>query len=414
MSDVCRAAFQARSHVRRTRGAALAFAVGLIAAASSLVPVAGAAQGASAAQDVGVVVNGTALILDQAPLVRDGRVFVPLRGIFERLGARVTFDAGRITATAGSHRVGLRIGESTATVDGEVQTLEAAPLVVAGRALVPLRFVSGALGAKTEYDSATHTVNVSAAPFPAGAPLAAMTPDAVPPSPTPSIGAPLTAPSAGGSPPSVPARAAIPARPGETPIVLRLMRLEPAANTTLTRRRPEISATFGESVVPASVRIAVDGEDVTAQAFVSERSFVYEPPADIAPGPHDVSVAGRTPDNETFAEHWTFTTRESVDTNYLSGLEPVSGAALGSTTFVVSGFTRPRARVRVVATTSVAGAAFADTTDASQTTDIVAGKNGYFETRLSLGDRGSGLVDVRIASKGADGNVAIRTLRLRL
>lgn len=371
----------------------------------------------SSAQDVGVVVNGTALVFDQPPLERDGRIFVPLRGLFERLGASVVFDAGRIAMTAGTHTIGLHVGETTAIIDGQTQVLDAPPVVVGGRTLVPLRFVAQALGAKVAYDGTTRIVSIDKAPL-----AAATVATVVPPPPVPST--PMPPPAAIPPPPAIPVasaantggvvapNAAFPK--GEIPIELRLLRIEPAPNTTIARKRPELSGTFAESIDPASVRIAIDGRDVTADALVTARSFETDSGNDIPAGSHAVVVTGRTPDNEHFEDRWTFTTTDTPNSNFLIGLEPVAGTELGSTTFDVSGFTRPRARVRVIATTSSTSPVFSDASDDSQTVDAVATSKGYFEVPLALVDHGSGLIDVRIVSTAPGGEVAVRTLRLRL
>ncbi len=364
---------------------------------------------ATATADLNVVINGTAVVFDQPPLARGGRVYVPLRGIFERLGASVVFTAGHIIATAGRHSISLTLDRTRAIVDGAVETLEAPPLVVAGRTLVPLRFVSQALGATVAYDAASRTVNVTAAAFATQAQpadTASLSPSASPAASEAPLPPPVPTP-------FQPERATIALRPGETPIALRLLRLEPAPQTTLARRRPEISATFAEPVDPTTVRVELDGTDVTARTSLDAHSFTLDPPADLEPGPHEISLAGRTPDREAFVSHWDFTTRDGPDTNFVSGLEPANGVMLGSTTFTVSGYTRPHARVRIVGTTSAASEAFADASDASQTVDAVANANGYFAATLALVDRGSGIVDVRVASTTPAGDIAVRTLRLR-
>src|SRR5690348_16934185 len=53
----------------------------------------------AAAQTVSVTVNGQPMALSPGPIERAGRVFVPLRGIFERLGAAVVYSSGTINAT---------------------------------------------------------------------------------------------------------------------------------------------------------------------------------------------------------------------------------------------------------------------------------------------------------------------------
>src|SRR5665213_2843376 len=82
---------------------------------------------ATAAGPVTVQLNGNTLNLNPAPTERAGRVFVPLRGVFENLGASVVYANGTINATGRGHSVSLHIGSQQATVDGQPQTLDVAP-----------------------------------------------------------------------------------------------------------------------------------------------------------------------------------------------------------------------------------------------------------------------------------------------
>jgi hypothetical protein len=342
-------------------------------AAALFVPLAIGAQ-----QPPAVMVDGAPVTFDQPPVERAGRVYVPLRGVFERLGASVVFDNGQINATAGQHTIALHIGSTTATVDGNQQTLDSPPFLIGGRTLVPLRFLSQALGASVNFDAQAQTVYVVQS-----APTAAPAPVVV-------------------APPRLP-----PNR-----IAMRMLRLEPAGDSTVERKRPEISATFSERIDPNSIRVSIDGRDVTPECYISDRSFVYTPNFDLPAGPHGVNVAGKTPDREAFVEHWTFASTDSDLSNYLNGLEPPNGTHLGSA-FTVSAFTRPGARVRIVITTSETIPNFSDVTGGSSTTDVVADDHGYFEARIELPDHSEGVVDVRITSSAPDGSVAVRTLRLR-
>ncbi len=108
-----------------------------------------------------VLVNGKGVRLPEPPLERGGRVFVPLRGIFEALGAGVAYDNGTINATAGDKTVQVKIGSNQAIVNGQAQYLDAAPFMVGSTTMVPLRFVSEALGATVNYDNATGTIAVN-------------------------------------------------------------------------------------------------------------------------------------------------------------------------------------------------------------------------------------------------------------
>ena len=113
---------------------------------------------ALAQSDVSVTLNGAPLVLNPPPQQRAGRVFVPLRGVFERLGASVVYDGGTINAQGNGHAVSLHIGSTQASVDGQVQNLDVAPFIIGASTYVPLRFVSQALGASVNYDASSRIV----------------------------------------------------------------------------------------------------------------------------------------------------------------------------------------------------------------------------------------------------------------
>ena len=134
---------------------ALALAVG-----AGLASVAGAQ---TSAPYVKVFVDNSPVYFDQPPVITNSRVLVPLRGVFERLGATVAWDPASQTVLAqrGATSVSLRIGSPQAFVDGQAQFLDVPPMLVGGRTMVPLRFVSQALGAGVTWDAATSTVLIS-------------------------------------------------------------------------------------------------------------------------------------------------------------------------------------------------------------------------------------------------------------
>ncbi|MBD5635643.1 MAG: YXWGXW repeat-containing protein [Candidatus Eremiobacteraeota bacterium] len=116
---------------------------------------------AGAQSSVGITINGNAVNVYPAPIVQAGRVFVPLRGVFEQLGASVVYDSGQITATGNNTEIALQIGSTQATVNGQTQTIDVAPFIVGASTYVPLRFISQALGASVAYDDANRVVAIS-------------------------------------------------------------------------------------------------------------------------------------------------------------------------------------------------------------------------------------------------------------
>jgi copper amine oxidase-like protein len=117
-----------------------------------------------------VILNGLDLALSQAPVQVGGRLFVPMRSIFQGLSAGVAYDNGTINATAGTNTVQVKIGSNQAVVDGRQVFLDAPPFLENSVAMVPLRFVSEALGASVDYNNQTGAINIAASkpPIPSG------------------------------------------------------------------------------------------------------------------------------------------------------------------------------------------------------------------------------------------------------
>ena len=107
-----------------------------------------------------VKVNGKRLITDQPAVIQNGSTMVPLRGIFEALGASVKWDqkTQTITAVKGNRKISLTAGKKTASANGTAVKLDAAPQVSGGTTLVPLRFISQSLGASVKWDKGQRTV----------------------------------------------------------------------------------------------------------------------------------------------------------------------------------------------------------------------------------------------------------------
>ena len=108
-----------------------------------------------------IKINGYYHEYDVMPLIVNSRTLVPMRGIFESLGADISWDGETKTVRAfglnGAHITHI-IGESNAVVNGDVVTFDTPSQIVNGRTMVPVRFVSEALGEKVDWDADTKTV----------------------------------------------------------------------------------------------------------------------------------------------------------------------------------------------------------------------------------------------------------------
>ena len=118
----------------------------------------------ASAQDIRVTVDGDPVDFGIArPITQNGRVLVPMRQIFEKLGAFVQWNGGSrsIDAQKGTTQIRLVIGDTNATVNGTIRTLEVPAQITNGATMVPLRFVSEAMGANVQWNAANRLVAIS-------------------------------------------------------------------------------------------------------------------------------------------------------------------------------------------------------------------------------------------------------------
>ncbi len=130
-----------------------------------------------------------------AALVKDGQIYVPLRSMFEQMGATVSVstDGNTYTVARGETTASVTLGKSEIIVDGAARPLDVPPMLYQGVVLVPVRVLSEALGAYVEWVPSRQLVVVRyipptppPTPMPTTVPTVAPTPTPMPtPSPTP-------------------------------------------------------------------------------------------------------------------------------------------------------------------------------------------------------------------------------------
>ena len=117
----------------------------------------------NAATNISIYLNGSKQTYSNKAIIKNGSTLVPLRGIFESLGATVNWNQSTktIDAKKGATSIWLKIGSTTTKVNGKNVTISVPAQVVNGSTLVPLRFISEALGAKVEWIQTTKTVKIT-------------------------------------------------------------------------------------------------------------------------------------------------------------------------------------------------------------------------------------------------------------
>lgn len=173
--------------------------------------------------EIKVMLNGERIEFDVAPIIENERTLVPMRAIFEALGAEVSWWGEIETVYASKdlennihQTITLKIGEdkmqlqkskqhldASEILDKSTVTLDASARIVDDRTLVPLRAISEAFDCDVQWDGDTKTVTITSAvsstptASPTVSPIA--TPAAATPTPKPnSLGSSSSSGSSGG------------------------------------------------------------------------------------------------------------------------------------------------------------------------------------------------------------------------
>ena len=88
-----------------------------------------------------------------AALVRGGTILIPLRSMFEQMGATVSYDAGSKTVdvTKAGSDVKVTLGVPQVVINGETRPLDVPPMMYQGQILVPVRVISEGMGAYVQW-----------------------------------------------------------------------------------------------------------------------------------------------------------------------------------------------------------------------------------------------------------------------
>ena len=110
-----------------------------------------------------ISVFGREIKNDVAPKIVNDRTMLPIRIVAESLGGTVTWNGElqRVTIQKGADVILITIGADTAYVNGTAVKLDAAAFVENGRTYLPLRFVSETLGAQVAWNEAEKTVTIT-------------------------------------------------------------------------------------------------------------------------------------------------------------------------------------------------------------------------------------------------------------
>ncbi len=110
-----------------------------------------------------VLLDGIKLKFDQVPIIVNDRTLVPLRAIFEAMGATVEWNEATqtVTSTKGGVTISMTINKAEMYKNGETIILDVAPQLVGGRTLVPVRAVAEAFDCRVDWNGLKKAVLIN-------------------------------------------------------------------------------------------------------------------------------------------------------------------------------------------------------------------------------------------------------------
>ena len=142
----------------------------IIALTVAAMTVLGAASLPAAADDepVTVIINGEALVIpegDTQPYIEEGRTLVPMRAIFEALGAYINWDQDTKTVVSydpiSDVSITMQVDSATIFVGETPIELDVPARLVNDRTVVPVRAVSEGMHSQVDWDENTRTVTIT-------------------------------------------------------------------------------------------------------------------------------------------------------------------------------------------------------------------------------------------------------------
>lgn len=115
--------------------------------------------------DIKVSVNGNNITFpDAKPFIdANNRTLIPVRFVSEALGAKVGWngDIRQVDITLDTTKVTIKINDKNIVVNSRIQEMDTKAIIKQDRTFVPIRFVSEALGATVKWDGNTRTVIIT-------------------------------------------------------------------------------------------------------------------------------------------------------------------------------------------------------------------------------------------------------------
>lgn len=107
-----------------------------------------------------ISIDGELITLEQAPVIINGRTLVPIRKLMESLDANVKWfpENQEINIIKKDQNIQLFVGSNNANINGQKREIDAPAQIINGHTMIPLRFIGQALGKSIEWDKEAGTI----------------------------------------------------------------------------------------------------------------------------------------------------------------------------------------------------------------------------------------------------------------
>ena len=107
-------------------------------------------------------VNGDSVISDMPPILFNDSTLVPARAVFEKMGAKITWDEAnnKVIVNSDKGSIEININSVNVMVNGQGKTMPIPAKIINDRTMIPVRFVSETLGNTVLWDGSKREVDV--------------------------------------------------------------------------------------------------------------------------------------------------------------------------------------------------------------------------------------------------------------